>query len=78
MIKYISSNTKIIKSISLIIVILTTIVISILIVNMLAPCIDHFMRGRKNTYTWKQCLGLGVAIIIAACIISASVVGGWF
>ena len=51
---------------------------SILIVNMLAPCIDHFMRGRKNTYTWKQCLGLGVAIIIAACIISASVVGGWF
>ena len=51
---------------------------SILICNMLAPCIDYFMRGKKNTYTWKQCLGLGVAVILAACIISASVMGGWF
>lgn len=51
---------------------------SILIVNMFAPCIDYFMRGKKNTYTWKQCLGLGVVIIAAACIASASVMGGWF
>ncbi len=51
---------------------------SILIVNMLAPCIDYFMRGKKNTYTWKQCLGLAVALICAGCIISASVMGGWF
>jgi electron transport complex protein RnfD len=51
---------------------------SILIVNMLAPCIDYFMRGKKNTYTWKQCLGLACALVIAGCIISASVMGGWF
>ena len=51
---------------------------SILIVNMLAPCIDYFMRGKKNTYTWKQCLGLALALICAGCIISASVMGGWF
>lgn len=51
---------------------------SILIVNMLAPCIDYFMRGKKNTYTWKQCLGLACALVVAGCIISASVMGGWF
>ena len=51
---------------------------SILIVNMLAPCIDYFMRGKKNTYTCKQCLGLAVALICAGCIVSASVMGGWF
>lgn len=51
---------------------------SILIVNMLAPCIDYFMRGKKNTYTWKQCLGLALALVCAGCIISASVMGGWF
>ena len=51
---------------------------SILIANMFAPCIDYFMRGKPNTYTWKQCLGLGVVIICAACIASASVMGGWF
>ena len=51
---------------------------SILIANMFAPCIDHFMRGKPNTYTWKQCLCLGVIIICAACVASASVMGGWF
>lgn len=51
---------------------------SILIVNMFAPTIDYFMRGKPNTYTWKQCLILGVSIVVVACIVSASVVGGWF
>ena len=51
---------------------------SILIANALAPCIDYLMRGKKNTYTWRQCLGLGVALVVVACIVSASVMGGWF
>ncbi|MGM9970448.1 MAG: RnfABCDGE type electron transport complex subunit D [Anaeroplasma sp.] len=51
---------------------------SILIVNALAPCIDYFMRGKPNTYTWKQCVVLGSVIVIVCCIISASVMGGWF
>lgn len=51
---------------------------SILIVNMLAPCIDYFMRGKPNTYTWKQCLGLVLGVAVICCMISASVMGGWF
>ena len=51
---------------------------SILICNMLAPCIDHFMRGKPNTYTWKQCTLLAVIIVLICCIVSASVMGGWF
>ncbi len=51
---------------------------SILIVNMLAPCIDYFMRGKPNTYTWKQCLCLGVGIAFICVIVTASVMGGWF
>ena len=51
---------------------------SILIANMLVPTIDHFMRGKPNTYTWKQCLGLGIGLVIVCCIASASVMGGWF
>lgn len=51
---------------------------SILIANMLAPCIDYFMRGKPNTYTWKQCLVLGVSIVLVCVIVTASVMGGWF
>ena len=51
---------------------------SILIVNFLAPTIDHFMKGKPNTYTWKQCLGLGIMIAVVCMIVSASVMGGWF
>ena len=51
---------------------------SILFANMMAPALDYFMRGKPNTYTWKQCLGLGVGIVLVCCIVSASVMGGWF
>lgn len=51
---------------------------SILIVNMLAPTIDHLMRGKPNTYTWKQCLLLASILIIAGVIVSNQVMGGWF
>ncbi len=51
---------------------------SILIANMLTPCIDYFMRGKPNTYTWKQILGLVLGIGLICCIVSASVMGGWF
>ena len=51
---------------------------SILIANTIAPALDYFMRGKPNTYTWKQCLGLGIGIVIVCCIASASVMGGWF
>lgn len=51
---------------------------SILIANMLVPTIDHFMRGKPNTYTWKQCLVLGCYMIVICSIVSASVMGGWF
>ncbi len=51
---------------------------SILIANLMAPCIDYFMRGKPNTYTWKQCLFTSIAVIVVACIISATVMGGWF
>ena len=51
---------------------------SILIANTIAPALDYFMRGKPNTYTWKQCLGLGIGLVIVCCIASASVMGGWF
>ena len=51
---------------------------SILIANMLVAPIDYFMRGKPNTYTWKQCLGLGIGIALVCVIVSASVMGGWF
>jgi len=51
---------------------------SILIANMFAPCLDYFMRGKPNGYSWKQLLGLGVAVAVICCIVSASVMGGWF
>lgn len=47
---------------------------SILIVNMLAPTIDHFMRGKPNTYTWKQCVVLASVVIVVSAIIAASLV----
>ena len=51
---------------------------SILIANTIAPALDYFMRGKPNTYTWKQCLVLGIGMVIVCCIASASVMGGWF
>ena len=51
---------------------------SILFANMCAPCIDYFMRGKPNTYTWKQCLVLGGMVVAVCAILSASVMGGWF
>ena len=51
---------------------------SILIANAIAPAIDYLMRGKRNTYTWKQCLGLGIAMVVMAAIVSACVMGGWF
>lgn len=52
---------------------------SILIANMFAPALDHLMRGKKNTYTWKQLVGLGVAMILICLIVGftvASQLGG--
>jgi electron transport complex protein RnfD len=53
---------------------------SILIVNMVTPTIDYFMRGKPNTYTWKQIV-LATAIIVAVgAIVAASILsnkGGW-
>lgn len=46
---------------------------SILIANMLAPCIDYFMRGKPNTYTWKQILGLGVCLVVVCVIVALAV-----
>ena len=46
---------------------------SILIANMFTPCIDYFMRGKPNTYTWKQCLGLAICIIAICGIVIAAV-----
>lgn len=51
---------------------------SILIANMFTPLFDHLMKGKPNTYTWKQCLILGCSVVLIMCIVSASVVGGWF
>ena len=47
---------------------------SILIVNMLAPTIDHFMRGKPNGYSWKQITVLASVVIIVTAIICATVV----
>lgn len=44
---------------------------SILIMNMFTPCIDYFMRGKPNKYTWKEnlilfiCLALVTGIVVA-------------
>ena len=51
---------------------------SILIVNMLTPCIDYFMKGRRNTYTWQECLIAFGTLAVLSVIVSASVCGGWF
>ncbi len=49
---------------------------SILIVNMITPTIDHFMRGKPNTYTWKQIV-LAASIIVVVGFIVAAAKGGW-
>lgn len=52
---------------------------SILIANMFAPALDHVMRGRRNTYTWKQIVGLGVVMVMMCLIVGftvASQLGG--
>ncbi|MDE7095571.1 MAG: RnfABCDGE type electron transport complex subunit D [Anaeroplasmataceae bacterium] len=46
---------------------------SILIANMFAPTMDYLMRGKKNTYTWKQLLGLGIAMVVICLIVGFSV-----
>ncbi len=51
---------------------------SILIANLTAPCIDYLMKKSPNKYTWKQMLGLCLALIVMGVIVSASVAGGWF
>lgn len=51
---------------------------SILIVNMLAPTIDHFMRGKADGYSWKQALGIFIGVAIVSVIVTATVMGGWF
>lgn len=51
---------------------------SILIANMLAPCIDHFMKGKSNNYSWKQAVGILVSVALVSVIVTATVMGGWF
>lgn len=46
---------------------------SILLANMLAPTIDYLMRGRSNSYSLKQALGLAVALVIVCLIVGFSV-----
>lgn len=48
---------------------------SILIANMFAPAMDHLMRGKKNTYTWKQILGLSLSMIVICLIVGFTVAG---
>ena len=48
---------------------------SIVLANMCAPMIDHLMRGKPNTYTWKQLVGLGVAMILLCLIVGFAVAG---
>ena len=48
---------------------------SILIANMLTPAIDHFMVGKANTYSWKQILGLGIAMVILCLIVGFAAAG---
>jgi electron transport complex protein RnfD len=50
---------------------------SILIMNMFTPCIDYFMRGKPNHYTWKQSILLcGSLILVCAIIVAYILVGG--
>ena len=49
---------------------------SILIVNMFASTIDYFMRGKPNTYTWKQIVLTASILIVVGAIIAVSK-GGW-
>ena len=44
---------------------------SILIMNMFTPCIDYFMRGKPNKYTWKENLILGITTSISIGIVVA-------
>ena len=44
---------------------------SILIMNMFTPCIDYFMRGKPNRYTWKENLILCATITLFVGIIVA-------
>lgn len=46
---------------------------SILIANMFAPTLDYLMRGRKNSYSWKQLLGLAISMIVICLIVGFSV-----
>lgn len=46
---------------------------SILIANMFAPAIDHLMRGKANTYNWKQILGLSLVMVVICLIVGFSV-----
>ncbi len=48
---------------------------SILIANMFVPAIDHLMRGKKNTYTWKQILGIGLSMTALCLIVGFAVAG---
>ncbi|MDE5714633.1 MAG: RnfABCDGE type electron transport complex subunit D [Anaeroplasmataceae bacterium] len=48
---------------------------SILIANMFAPAMDHLMRGKANTYNWKQLVGLGVIMVIICLIVGFTVAG---
>ena len=50
---------------------------SILIMNMFTPCIDYFMRGKPNHYTWKELLILSLStVLVCGIIISYVLVGG--
>ena len=50
---------------------------SILIMNMFTPCIDYFMRGKPNHYTWKQSILLcGSLILVCGIIVAYILVGG--
>lgn len=46
---------------------------SILIANMFAPAMDHLMRGKANTYNWKQILGLSLVMVVICLIVGFSV-----
>lgn len=41
---------------------------ALLIANAVAPTIDYFMRGKPNTYTWKQ-LTVAFVVVVAVCLI---------
>lgn len=52
---------------------------SILIVNMFVPTIDHLMLGKPRGINWKQCLILGVSLVLVCLITGFSVAyeTGW-